>query len=456
MRTKTGGIGRGLRGTRRPGGRRVEHHAARQALPLATAALTRPEDAAARVSACVEPPETAGPRFKYRKPAGAGLSSLPSLPPARPSHLAGELAPMPELPSWSPLTFAVPLFVAVWVCFAALAGSVTVSPDADIAGLDHILSLGAAVVALVLVTLSVAHTQSSGLRPRPAAVAVVGLGAAQGLVASAIGSGPSDLWGVGGQVFVLIGVTVPLAWVGGQFQSCVRRQRVERNASLIASWMERVRHQASETVDSVQRHDIRSMLFVIDGAARALTDPGHPLADDQRAGFAALLTEGVERLGLLTEVRGEEIQPVAVAGLARAVVHAERKAGRTVKATLPDGLTAVGRAADVAAVVRTLVDLVARRSPAGVQVSTGVDGGAIVVRVEPAGAGDLPLLLQSWEQVCAGTFKSPRSDDDTNIDLFVATRLLAEQGADLWSTADQRRFAVRLKAAPDSGTERET
>ena len=405
----------------------------------------------------VESPETTGPRFKFRRAAGIGAPSpLPPLRPApRTSDLAAAPPSIPQAPSWSPLFVAAPLFVAVWICFTALAATVTAPAEADIAGLGHVLAIGAAIVALVLVTLSVAHTQVSGLRPRPAAVGVVALGLAQGLVAATVGAGSADLWGVGGQVLVLIGFTVPLVWLGGQFQSGVQRQRVERHASLIASWKERARHQATQTVDSVHRHDVRSMLFVVDGAARALTDTGHPLTDDERVGFAAMLTEGVERLGSLTDVRSAEIQPFVVADLARAVVHAERKAGRDVTTSLSDGLTAIGRAADAAAVLRTLVDAAARKSAGGVQVVSAAVVGAIVVRVEPSGAEDLPLLRNCWEEVWAESFKSSSGVDDTTFDLYVAARLLGEQGADLWATAERDRFAVRLPFAPDSGAQEE-
>ena len=135
------------------------------------------------------------------------------------------------------------------------------------------------------------------------------------------------------------------------------------------------------------------------------------------------------------------------------MVHVERKAGRPVTAILSDGLTAVGRAADTAAVLRTLVDLTARQSTTGVQVRSDAEDGVIVVRVEPSGAEDLPLLRNSWEQVWGDSFKSSSRSDDTMIDLFVAARLLGEQGADLWATAERDRFAVRLPIAPDSGAQ---
>jgi len=382
-----------------------------------------------------------------------GPSPLPPLRATRRSDAAAAAPPVPKAPTWSPVSVALPLFAVVWACFGALAAAVTAPPEADVAGLGYVLAMGSGIVALVLVTLSVAHTQVSGLRPHPAAVAVVALGLGQGLLAQAIGSGLDDLWGVGAWVFVLIGVAVPLAWVGGQFQSGVRRQRVERHASLTASWIERARHQAHQTVQSVHRHDARSMLFVIDGAARTLADD--TLSSEQRASFVEMLAEGVQRLGALIDVRSEEIEPFAVDGVARAVVQAERKAGRPVKTDVPAPLTAVGRAADVAAVLRTLISVAARKNTADVQLRAAVEDGVVVLWVEPAGADVLPLLAGNWEEIWAETFKPTRNDDEESVDLYVAARLLAEQGADVWSTVGRARFAVRLPVVAVPGPQEE-
>lgn len=448
MGTQTGGIGRGPRAATAPGGRRGVH---RPVVPAQESA----DEPTPRLTAVLSPPESdGGPGFKYRKSAIADAPQpLPPLPALRAA--ASPSAAAVESPHWSPVRVALLLFAAAWACFAALNAAITASPDADIEGLGHLLAMGAGVVMLVLVTLSVAHTQVSGRRPRPAVVGVVALGAAQGLGAAAIGSGPSDLWGVGAQVLVLIGVTVPLAWVGGQFQSGVRRQRVERNDSLIASWMERARSQAHQTVESVHRHDARSMLFVIDGAARTLTDAAYPLSQEQRDSFARMLNESVQRLSTLMDVRAGEIEPFAVDGIVRAVAHAERKAGRTVTADLPAGITVRGRSADVAAVLRTLVGLTAGRTASAVTVRSETQGGTVIVRVEPTGAPDVPLLTDSWEDVSPGTFKSASNEDEGSIDLYVAARLLTDQGADVWSTAGRDRFVVRLPAAPDSGPQEE-
>jgi hypothetical protein len=366
---------------------------------------------------------------------------LPPLPVLPASTSTGELPPGPDAPSWSPLRVALPLFAAVWVCFAVLAAGATAPRADNVARLGHLLGTGAAVVGLVLLTLSVAHAQVSGRSPRPAVVATVAAGVVQAVSAAAIGSG---LWGVAAVVFVLVGVAVPLAWVGGQFQSGVRRQRVERHNSLISSWTARARLQAHEHVESVHRHDVRSMLFVIDGAGRALADP--TLSADERTAFAEMLTEGVQRLAGLSDIRMEEIHPFSVGDVVRAVVHGERRAGRTLAADVPAGLTAVGRAADVAAVLRTLAAVAGRKGTVDVQVRGELEAGAVVVSVEPAGTTRLPLLTRNWEEIRVESFKSPSSADEEVVDLFVAARLLADQGADLWSTAGRTRFAVRLPA----------
>src|SRR5579884_2821629 len=133
------------------------------------------------------------------RPASAPLSPLPPRPSASEADVtaapAGEGADPGRLtPSWSALRVAVPLFALVWACFAVLVATVTPPASAEAAGFAHLLAFGTAVVGLVLVTLSVAHAQVSGLRPHPAVVGVVALGAVQGVVAGAgLGSAGSDL-----------------------------------------------------------------------------------------------------------------------------------------------------------------------------------------------------------------------------------------------------------------------
>jgi hypothetical protein len=374
----------------------------------------------------------------------AGSASLPPLRSLGSAEPVFEAPPVGAAPAWSPVKVALLLFALVWAGFALLVP--TTAPAAvAVADIAKLLGAGAAIVALVFATISVAQTQVSGQRPRPVLVGIPAAGIGQGYVAWLLGSGDAALWGVGAWVLVFIGVAVPLAWVGAQFRRGVRRQRVEQHANLTASRIARARHQARATVQSVHRHDVRSMLFVIDGAARTLADD--TLSAEQRASFAEMLGEGVERLRALIDVRSEEIEPFDVDGVARAVVHAERKAGRAVKSDVPAQLTAVGRAADMAAVLRTLVAASGRKTGADVRLRGDVHDGAAIVRIEPAGATELPLGTEHWEEIRAETFKRSTDKDDASMDLYVVARLLADQGADVWSTTERARFAVRLPVA---------
>ncbi|HVW34661.1 MAG TPA: hypothetical protein VHL53_19165 [Acidimicrobiia bacterium] len=380
-------------------------------------------------------------------PAGQPLPPLASPAPAPSPEQAG---PLPGFPEWSPLPVALPLFGAVWLCFGVLAATVSVPSGSDVAGLAALVGIGAGVIALLLLTLSVVHAQVSGLPPRPAVLSTVALGGAQAVVAAFIGTG---LWGVGAWVFAFVGVAVPLAWVGGQFQSGVRRHRVAQERSLVASFTDAVRRQAQETVESIHRHDVRSMLFIIEGAASVLADPNLPA--EQRASFTDMLRDGAARLAEMTAARSEDIAPFAVTEVVRAVAHAERKAGRSLRTEVPADLSAVGRVGDVTAVLRTLTASLATgpAGGAGLQIRAEEAGGAAVLVIEAAGVEPLPLLSGSWEEIRASSFKISSRADEEEINLFVAARLLGEQGGDLWSTAGRARFAVRLTVLANPSSE---
>ncbi|HEV7536680.1 MAG TPA: hypothetical protein VGP90_13660, partial [Acidimicrobiia bacterium] len=317
------------------------------------------------------------------------------------------------------------LFAAAWACFAALTLILAHPPAAaDLARLDQLLSQSAAVLALLLVTLSVTDLQVSGARPRPSVVAVVALGLGQGGLALTLGSAGAGLWPAAAHVLSLIGLAVALLWVASAFQCGVRGQRAERRASVIAAWTDRARHQARQTVQTTYRHDVRSMLFALDGATRVLGDPAATLSPAERAGFAKMSAEAVARLSALIEVHPEEIAAFDLEAAVRAVAHAERKAGRRITPSVPAGLRTVGRVADVVAVLRTLVDVVAA-THGDVRIRAEADGPAVSILVEPAATGAVVFSPANWGSV---ELQSPnwavRDDDGDAMDLYVAVRLL--------------------------------
>jgi hypothetical protein len=360
---------------------------------------------------------------------GAGSGVDPYAPPGR---------------HWSPPVVGAGLFAVTWVCFGALAARTSpASGDSSLTDLGHLLAGSAAVLALVLATLTVAHRQVAGLWPRP--VLLLGLaatGLAQARLAFLLAGSGSRLWAPAAHVFELVGFAVPLTWVAAEFHHGVRRQRDELTDSLLAAHVEVVRHQARQTVEAVQRHEVRSMLFAVDGAARPLADESLAMTAADRVAFGRMVLEGAERLGKLMDVAPDEVQPFAADGVAKAVVHAERKGGRTVRSSVPVGLRAVGRAADTAGVLRTLVSAVAAAG-ADVALRAEADGPVVAIRVEAADSPDLPLDTAAWRPVDVAA-----TDPQAGADLYVAARLLAEQGGDLWEASGPR-FAVRLPAAED-------
>jgi hypothetical protein len=103
-------------------------------------------------------------------------------------------------------------------------------------------------------------------------------------------------------------------------------------------------------------------------------------------------------------------------------------------------------------VLRALVGAVAAQTAAGSGTGSPAAGAAvglraealssvIVLRVEPVGCVDLPLDTATWQPVLLEA-----TDPEAGVDLYVAARLLAEQGGDLWAAAGPR-FVVRLPAA---------
>jgi hypothetical protein len=199
-------------------------------------------------------------------------------------------------------------------------------------------------------------------------------------------------------------------------------------------------------IEATHGHDIRSALFAIDGAARTLADQFGKLADADRIALGRMVGAGVDRLGLLVDVRMEEIQEFGIDTVVQSVVRTERKAGMAVSSAVPAGLRAVGRATDLAVVLHTLI-----RSPrvrfdgAPVILRGECRDGAVVLLVEPAGL-TADSLIESPDRMEPEL--GPDSGADA-LDLYVAARLMGEQGGDVWTATHaggRVSFGVRLPA----------
>jgi len=104
--------------------------------------------------------------------------------------------------------------------------------------------------------------------------------------------------------------------------------------------------------------------------------------------------------------------------------------GGTVAVEVPDDMVAVGSPAETAEVVRQLLDNARRRAPGGTITVRGEhDGGAIVLRVDGEGHPTPDGDPAGW-QPPGSTLAEPAGQLPTA--LHVASRLMRDQGGDLW------------------------
>lgn len=279
---------------------------------------------------------------------------------------------------------------------------------------------GACAYAAVARTRRAAHT----------AVAIVVLGLAQGRFALALAPRASSPQVLGGHILPLVGFAVALGVVGSEFGRQVMSQQSQLLDSVVLASSDRVRREARRALQSAHAHDVRSALFAIDGAAQMMSRTFEQLSDEDRERLSGMLSDGVTRLRTLVDARIEDIEPFDTAALVASVVRAERRLGLEIAVDVAEGVRAVGRVADLAAGLHALFDAML------------VDGesGGIALRVSRQG--------ESVEIAVRGPGRlAPTA---TSVALYVASRLVEEQGGTLASYDRARSLAeyvIRLPAA---------
>jgi signal transduction histidine kinase len=310
----------------------------------------------------------------------------------------------------------------------------------------------------VVVTLALLREADGSPWRRDIAVAIVALGLVQGRLALALAPNGTSVWVMGSHLFQLTGFAIAFAVVAAEFGERATSQHGQILDSLVAARTDSARRLARQTIEAGHGHDIRSALFAIDGAAQTLADRYDDLAASDRTALGRMVGVGVDRLRQLVEVRMEEIEDFGVDTVVRSVVHSERRLGVSVTTTLPAGLRGVGRAADLAVVLHILIRSPRIRSGRAPLVVRGSrQGDAVLVLVEAAGLGPDPMVVSPDR--LDGTLMAPfdrlepelgREVGGDALDLYVASRLMGEQGGDIWTAARPGggvSFGVRLPAA---------
>jgi signal transduction histidine kinase len=226
---------------------------------------------------------------------------------------------------------------------------------------------------------------------------------------------------------------------------------VEQRAQLIKSLLDletaETRLRAEQAAGEERAHDLRSALLAVGGAAHTFECYYESLDGPTRESLARALSTEISRIQkLITPVHLEEVT-FDVAEMLEPLVTCRAAAGDDITLSVPRGLLAVGRPAHTAEVVMNLLDN-ARRYAAGspIRVRAERERRSVVIRVEDRGSG-VPVSEQRlvFERGWRGAASS--GVEGSGLGLYVAARLMEDQGGSLW--VENRRgggasFALRL------------
>ncbi len=206
-------------------------------------------------------------------------------------------------------------------------------------------------------------------------------------------------------------------------------------------------------------HEARSALAAIEGATRTLEHYRDRLPSETQQALSTAVSGEIRRLQRLVSVEDSagEVGPFSIAESIAPLIANERARGVVVDLRVPGDLNVIGLAAATEQVLQTLLDNARRYAPdTPVTVRAEQEDTWVVVRIEDRGPGVPP------EQREAIFRRGVRGDhalevSGSGLGLYVAAKLMREQGGELW--VDDRpgggaSFAMALPAAEAShGTE---
>ena len=204
-------------------------------------------------------------------------------------------------------------------------------------------------------------------------------------------------------------------------------------------------------------HEARSALAAIEGATRTLEHYRDRLPPETQEALSTAVTGEIRRLQRLVSVENpeSEVAPFSLAESLAPIVASERARGVVVDLRVPGHLNVIGRASATEQVMQSLFDNARRYAPdSRMTVRAEEDDGWVILRIEDRGPGVPP------EQREAIFRRGVRGDSaldvaGSGLGLYVAAKLMQEQGAELW--VDDRpgggaSFAMALPAADTSDT----
>lgn len=316
-------------------------------------------------------------------------------------------------------------------------------------------SLAHGAVAILLVVLAVAYWRDGRHRHRTlhAWLGLMLFGIVQSRLAFALTFPVGTLWLSGSRILRMEALLFVLMGINRELQEGFSRQQHEvRRTTAAVQWLETQRTAEQQAV-AERSHDVRSALFAIGGVAELL-NRSH---DDLDAGTMEALTQAlgaeVARLQELVAVQEREAPvPFRLLEAISPVLLLERSNGLDVTCTVDEHLVVVGRAKETAQVMRTLLDNARAYAPGSPVIvrSERRDDWAVLV-VEDCGPGVPPSERPAiFERSRRGT--TADGTPGSGLGLYVAARLMREQGGDIWVTdrpGGGASFVVSLSAHND-------
>lgn len=315
--------------------------------------------------------------------------------------------------------------------------------------------LGQVAVAAALVALAVGYWRSARTQRRTlhAWVALMLLALAQSRVMLALTFPAGTLWLAGSRILRMEGLFFALLGANRELHEGITTQQSALRRTSARLHSIEVQREAEQAALEERHHDVRSALFAIGGVAELL-GRRH---DDLDAGTMEALTQalGAEVERLQTLVAGkqrEELQPFTLNDALEPVILLEQSNGFDLTCRISPSLRALGRPKETAQVLRNLLDnarLYAPGSPVVVRAERRDDWAVLLV--EDEGPGVPADERQSiFERSRRGT--TSEGTDGSGLGLYVACRLMREQGGDLWVTerpGGGASFVLSLPIPPD-------
>lgn len=292
-------------------------------------------------------------------------------------------------------------------------------------------------------------------RPLYAWLALLVLGIGQSRFALALTYPAGALWLAASRILRFEGMLFALMGVNRDLHEHLSRQasalrRTEARVHNIEAQREAERRAQEE-----HRHDLRSALFAIGGVADLLRHG----QDELDAGTVDALTEAlraeVARVQeLVAERAREEMQPFSLREVLSPLVVLEQSNGKDVTLSVGDHLIARGRPTETVQVVRNILDNAATYAPGSPVVVRGeTRDDWIVLVVEDSGPGVPPAERRTiFERSRRGSTSTGTTG--SGLGLYVASRLMREQGGDLWvgdRPGGGAAFLLSLPAARERG-----